>query len=195
MISELKFEAPPWNQIYDMLVELSQKIHDCGFDSEVIVGISRGGLIPSRILSDLLENPHITSVTAEFYVGVNETNCEPKLVQPIPISVFDKKILLVDDVADSGRNAMLIKDYLCREKMKELKILTLYYKPWSKLVPDFYSEKTSNWIVFPWEIKETLRKLLNKCNETQEPFENAFSKLIEAGVNKELIEHLLTKLT
>jgi hypoxanthine phosphoribosyltransferase len=195
LISELKFEVPSWNQIYDMLIELSQKIRGCGFNPEVIVGISRGGWLPSRILSDLLENPYIASVTAEFYVGVYETNCEPRLTQPIPISVFDKKILLVDDVADSGRSAMLIRDYLCREGVKELKILTLYYKPWSRLAPDFYSKETSDWIVFPWEIKETLRKLQKKCTETNEPFKNAVSKLTEAGVNKELIEHLLSELS
>ena len=191
MVSELKFEVPSWNQIYDMLVELSQKIRSCGFKPEIIVGISRGGWLPSRVLSDLLENPCITSVTAQFYVGVNETNCEPRLTQPIPISVFDKKVLLVDDVADSGRSAVLIRDYLCREGVKELKILTLYCKPWSKLVPDFYSKETTSWIVFPWEIKETLRGLIKKCNETNEPLENAVSKLVAAGVNKELIEHLL----
>ena len=195
MISEFKFEAPSWNQIYDMLIELSQKIHNCGFNPEVIVGISRGGWVPSRILSDLLETSYITSISAEFYVGVNETNCEPKLTQPIPISVFDKKILLVDDVADSGRSAMLIRDYLCRKEVKELKILTLYYKPWSKLVPDFYSKETSDWIVFPWEIKETLRKVLKKCTENKEPFENTVSKLIEAGVKKKLIERLLSELS
>jgi hypoxanthine phosphoribosyltransferase len=195
LVSELRFEVPTWNQIYDMLIELADKIRASEFKPDIIVGISRGGWLPARVLSDLLENPYITSVTAEFYVGIYETDHEPRLTQPIPVSVFDKKILLVDDVSDTGKSAVLIRDYLQREGVKETRILTLYYKPWSKVTPDFYSKETSDWIVFPWEIKETLTKLVKKCKETKEPFEIAVSSLIKSGVNKVLIERLLSELS
>ncbi|MDX1813862.1 MAG: phosphoribosyltransferase, partial [Candidatus Bathyarchaeia archaeon] len=155
MVSEHGFEVPTWNNIYDMLVELADKVRASGFRPDILVGISRGGWLPTRILSDLLENPYITSVGAEFYVSVRKTNHEPRLTQPLSISVSNKKILLVDDVVDTGKSAILIKTHLERGRAEETKILTLYYKPWSIIVPDFYSKETSDWIVFPWEIKET----------------------------------------
>jgi len=195
LVSELRFEVPTWNQIYDMLIELADKIRGNGFEPDIIVGISRGGWLPTRVLSDLLDNPHIASVGVEFYVGVAEANYEPKLTQPISVSVLDKKILIVDDVVDTGKSATLIKAHLYREGVKEAKILTLYYKPWSIVRPDYYGKDTSDWIVFPWEIKETLRKLAKKSNETKEPFEIAVSRLTGAGVSKELIKRLLSELS
>lgn len=191
MVSELRFEVPTWNQIYDMLIELADKIRGNGFEPDIIVGISRGGWLPTRVLSDLLDNPHIASVGVEFYVGVAEANYEPKLTQPISVSVLDKKILIVDDVVDTGKSATLIKAHLYREGVKEVKVLTLYHKPWSVVRPDYYGKDTSDWIVFPWEIKETLKKLIRKCKEKKESGEVVITRLIRDGVSRELIERLL----
>lgn len=176
-----------------MLIELADEVHNKKFEPDILVGISRGGWVPARVLSDLLDNPYVTSVGAEFYVGVYETNREPRLTQPIPVSVFDKKILLVDDVVDTGKSAVLIKEHLCREGVKEIRVLTLYYKPWSIVKPDFYSKETSNWIVFPWEIKETLKKLAKKSKQLNESYETAISRLIKSGVSDKLIDRLLAE--
>jgi len=189
------FEVPTWSNIHDMLIEMADKVRASGFKPDILIGISRGGWLPTRILSDLLENPCITSVGAAFYVSVRKTNHEPRLTHPLSVSVSNKKILLVDDVADTGKSAILIKAYLERKKAEEIKILTLYYKPWSIVVPDFYSKETSDWIVFPWEIKETLKKLMEEYKEKPELFTEAKSGLIKAGISKELIERLMNELS
>lgn len=75
-----------------------------------------------------------------------------------------------------------------------MKILTLYYKPWSIVKPDYYSREISNWIVFPWEIKETLRKLVAKYKGKKEPFEMAASRLIRDGVSERLVGRLLNEM-
>jgi hypoxanthine phosphoribosyltransferase len=193
--SRLGFEVPTWNRLYGMLIDLADEVCASGFKPDILVGISRGGWLPTRVLSDLLDNPYITIVGIEYYVGVAETNPEPKLTQHIPVSVLEKKILLVDDVVDTGKSAMLIKAYLSQEGAKETKILTLYCKPWSSVKPDFYREETSDWIVFPWEIKETLRKLAKKSKEKREPVEIATSRLIRAGVSKKLVERFLAEIS
>ncbi len=195
MSSTLGFEVPSWDQIHRMLIELADRVRLSEYKPDIIVGISRGGWIPARVLSDLLDNPYVTSVGAEFYVGVYETIQEPRLTQPLPVSVFDKKILLVDDVTDTGKSVLLIKDHLSRQGVKDNRILTLYFKPWSIVKPDFYSKETSDWIVFPWEIRETLKKIAKKSKETNESFEVAISRLITSGINKELVELLLGELS
>jgi hypothetical protein len=97
----------------------------------------------------------------------------------------------VDDVVDTGKSATLIKAHLYREGVKEVKVLTLYHKPWSVVRPDYYGKDTSDWIVFPWEIKETLKKLIRKCKEKKESGEVVITRLIRDGVSRELIERLL----
>ncbi|MGA9388136.1 MAG: phosphoribosyltransferase, partial [Candidatus Bathyarchaeia archaeon] len=81
MGSELEFEVPTWNQIYYMLLNLADKIRRDEFKPDIIVGVSRGGWPPARVLSDLLGNPNVANVRAEFYVGVAEMKGEPTLTQ------------------------------------------------------------------------------------------------------------------
>ena len=191
LTSDFGFEVPKWNQIYDMLLELADRIRSTGFKPDIIVGISRGGWIPARVLSDLLDNPYVTSVRVEFYAGVYETNREPRLTQPIAVDVSEKRILLVDDVVDTGSSAVLVREHLSKQGVKEVRLLTLYYKPWSVVKPDLYSKETRDWIVFPWEVKETLAKLARKHKMSRESFEVAVSCLIKSGVSKDLVERFL----
>jgi hypothetical protein len=191
LASRFGFEAPSWDEIYGMLLDLTDQIRVNGFEPDIIVGISRGGLIPARVLSDLLENPHLTSVGAEYYVGVCETKSEPLLTQQSSVNVFDKRVLLVDDVVDTGRSIVLIRDHLYKQGLREIRILTLYCKPWSTVQPDFCSRKTSDWIVFPWEIRETLTKLAKKGKESNGSVETAANRLVRSGIDKALVARLL----
>ncbi|MDQ1280153.1 MAG: uncharacterized protein QG670_1416, partial [Thermoproteota archaeon] len=81
-----KFEIPSWNHIYELLIELAGKLKESGFKPDVIVGISRGGWVPARILSDLLENPNIANIKVEFYLDIYKTAEKPTVTQPVSIS-------------------------------------------------------------------------------------------------------------
>jgi len=191
MDSELKFEVPSWNQIYYMLLNLAEKIRKDKFKAEVIVGVSRGGWPPARVLSDLLSNSNLANVRAEFYVGVGETKSTPQLTQPVSVHVALKKVLIVDEVADTGESLMLVKQHVLEQGASEVKIATIYYKPWSIVKPDYYEKETSCWIVFPWEIKETVRKIVRKCKEREISVETETSKLVKAGLSANLMKKLL----
>ena len=105
----IKYEIPTWGQIYDMLICQSEKIQADHYKPDVIVAVSRGGLVPSRILSDLIETPNIDTITVEYYCGIGEKNREPTLKQGLQKSLADKKVLLVDDVSDCGKSLQLSK--------------------------------------------------------------------------------------
>jgi hypoxanthine phosphoribosyltransferase len=192
--SELEFEVPTWNQIYEMLLNLAEKIRKDGFKPDLIVGVSRGGWPPARVLSDLMDNPNLANVRAEFYLGVAETKGEPILTQPVSISVSGKKVLIVDEVADTGKSLKLVKEHIIKDGAVKIKVATIYYKPWSIVKPDYYEKETSRWIVFPWEIKETIRKIVKKCRENGKSIENEAAKLIKAGLSAELIGRFLREI-
>ncbi len=191
MGSDLKFEVPTWNGLYDLLLLLADRIHLQKYQPDIVVGISRGGWFPARVLSDLLENPRVANVGAEFYIGLCEKQCEPRLTHPLTLDVFDKRVLLVDDVIDSGKSVILVKQHMFQQGVMEIRLLTLYCKPWSVVKPDFCGKETSDWVVFPWEIKETLAKLERRCKMTNGSFQAALSNLIKAGVSKELVDRFL----
>ena len=194
MKTEEKFEAPTWNQIYQMLLNLADKIRKNGFKPDIIVGVSRGGWPPARVLSDLLDNPNLANVRAEFYIGVAETKGEPVLTQPVSMNVEDKKVLVVDEVADTGKSLKLVKEHLLNSGASEVKIATVYYKPWSIVKPDYYEKESSLWIVFPWEVKETIKKIVKKCREKKLSIEDETRKLIDSGVPANLVKKFLSEI-
>jgi hypoxanthine phosphoribosyltransferase len=189
--NNLEFEIPSWDRIYRLLLNLAETVRKSGFEPDVIVGVSRGGWIPARIMSDLLETPKLANVTAEFYVGVAETKREPSITQPVSVSVKGKKVLVVDDVADTGESLKLVNVHLKNQDASEVKIAAIYYKPWSVIVPHYYEKETRNWIVFPWERKETVRKTVEKFSGEEKTVEDAEEKLISSGLNRELVERFI----
>jgi len=191
----LEFEIPSWDQIYGLLLDLANKVRKAGFKPDVIVGVSRGGWPPARVMSDLLENPRLANVTAEFYVGVAETKGKPLITQPVSVSVRTKKVLVVDDVADTGESLRLVRAHLEERGATEIKIATIYYKPWSIVIPDYYEKETRSWIVFPWERKETVRKVVEKYEREGKTVDEAREKLVSSGLDHKLVEQFIQEIS
>ena len=185
-----QFEMPTWTQIHKMLIKQSKKILSDHFIPDIIIAITRGGLIPARLLSDLLEVQNISTIGIKSYSNIATKMNQPSINQKLKIPISGKKILLVDDVADSGESLQLAKKYILKQNNLELKIATIYKKYKSKIDPDYYEKTIKNWIIFPWEIKETSRKLLEKNESTKL---NKFTelKLKEAYITKELTKYFL----
>jgi len=194
LVSELEFEIPSWDQIYELLLNLATRVRRNGFKPDVIVGVSRGGWPPARVISDLLGNPRLANVTAEFYVGVAETKGKPIITQPVSVSVKGKKVLVVDDVADTGESLRLVRAHLGVQGATEVKIATIYYKPWSVIIPDYYEKETSSWIIFPWERKETVKKVVEKYKRQGKTVDEAKEKLVRSGMNRKLVERFLQEI-
>ena len=195
MSSEKDFEVPTWEQIYDSLLNLADRVRKAGFKPDVIVGVSRGGWPPARIMSDLLENPELANVKAEFYLGVAKTKGEPAITQPISASVTGKKVLVVDEVADTGKSLRLVRSHLKERGATEVRILTIYYKPWSVVVPEWYGNKTSHWIIFPWERKEAVRQVLKQYKSRGKSIEEAVENLVQSGLNRKLVERFIREIS
>lgn len=185
---DLEFEAPTWDQMYSSLLNLSEIVKKSGFEPDLIVGVSRGGWIPARIMSDLLENPNLATLTAEFYIGIAETRKEPSITQPVSVPVEGKKVLVVDDLADTGKSLQPVTSHLEKQGASEVRTATIYYKPWSITVPDYYDIESRRWIVFPWEQKEAVKKIIEKLRKEGKTLGDAKEKLISSGLKREYVE-------
>jgi hypoxanthine phosphoribosyltransferase len=188
-----RFNVLSWNQVYELLIELAERVEESGFSPNIIVGISRGGLVPSRILSDLLDNPELAIIRVRSYLDLTEKMEEPIVTQPVSAPVEGKSVLIVDDVADTGESLRLVYERL-RGKAKETGTLTMYYKPWSCLKPDFYAMETRSWIVFPWELHETVKRLGGKIIEGGGTLEGVKAELIRTGLASSIVERFVGEL-
>ena len=190
---KVEFEVPTWRQIYLMLLNLAEKIQGDNFKPDVVIAVSRGGWLPARVLSDLLETP-TGNVGVDFYLGVGETRKAPVLTQNVTVPVAGKKALVVDDVADSGKSLKLVKTLLFQQAAIDTKVATIYYKPLCIIKPDYYARKTKRWVVFPWETKETIRRIFKK-NRDVNKVKVEIAKLAKAGLPKQLAERFLKEIS
>ena len=191
-MTKTRFETPTWNETYTMLLRQADKIRRSRFKPDVILGVSRGGLIPARLHSDLLENPCLATAQTECYHGPGKPRETPVLTQPVSMPINGKKVLVVDDVADTGRSLKLVTEHVVENAAREVMVATLYRKPWSMVKPDYCEKQTELWVVFPWDLKETVRRTFE--NRGKKSMVELASDLYEAGLPKPLPERFLKEM-
>ncbi len=153
---EISYLAPNWQETGKLTFKLAQKIIKDNYQADRLVVLAKGGWSWSRAIIDYLNIPQGSSLELKFYKNINQKNKSPVIVQSLPISVQDERILIFDDVADSGETLKTAKRYLQLCGAKEIKTATLFFKPWSVIQPDFWSAKTTAWVIFPHEIREAV---------------------------------------
>lgn len=138
--------------------ELAQTIWDDGFRPDAIVAIARGGLTLAGALGYALDVKMLGSLNVEFYTGVEERLDEPVLLPPTldRAALEGRRVLLVDDVSDSGRTLALVLQLL-RAGGGEVRTVCLYSKPGTVQQPDYVWRTTDRWIMFPWSAEGPVR--------------------------------------
>ncbi|MCR8669812.1 phosphoribosyltransferase [Agrococcus sp. HG114] len=144
-------EVLTWEAFGDAGRELAQRIADSGYEPEIVIAVARGGLLPAGHLAYALGLKLADAINVEFYTDVHQTLPDPVLLAPMldGESVRGKRLLVVDDVADSGRTLALVLELL-RGMGAEARSAVLYAKSASIVSPDFVWKRTDEWIVFPW---------------------------------------------
>ncbi len=173
-----------------MLLGLATEIRKSRFKPEVIVGVSRGGWPPARVMSDLLENQNLANVKVVFYKDIGVRNRRPVITQPVTSDVAGKRVLVVDDVADSGHSLKLVANHLRRNGARDIRMCTIYLKPHSVFTPDYYAKKTAKWVIFPWERLEAVRLLAKKAG-TNNANASVERELKDSGLSSRLVRQLL----
>ena len=144
-------EVLPWGGVGDATRELAQRIADDGFRPEVVIAIARGGLLVGGALAYALGVKSCGSINVELYTGVDETLPEPLVLPPHldGDSLAGKRVLLADDVSQSGLTLQLAVEILTRMGA-EVRTACFYTKPQTVFAPDWSWRDTDRWIVFPW---------------------------------------------
>jgi xanthine phosphoribosyltransferase len=124
-----------------------------GFDA--VVGITRGGLVPAAIVSRELNIRTIETVSVKSYDY--QAKGEVRVLKPICQDILamhkaGRKILIVDDLVDTGATARVVRDML-----PGAHFATVYAKPKGREMVDTFITEVSQdtWIFFPWDMDMT----------------------------------------
>ena len=130
---------------------LAEQVVASGFLPEVVIAVARGGLLPGGAVAYALGTKGIGTLNVEFYTDIGQTLKDPRVLPPLmdTSDLPGARVLVVDDVADSGRTLDLVMKMLA-EKGVIARSAVLYTKPASIIVPDYSWKMTDRWITFPW---------------------------------------------
>jgi len=133
--------------------ELAQTIADDGFEPDLVLSIARGGLALGMGLGYALDVKNLSVINVEFYTGVDQRLEMPVMLPPTPaaIDLSGMKVLIADDVADTGRTLELVQRF-CADHVEESRTVVIYEKSASVIKPDYTWRKTDRWINFPWSV-------------------------------------------
>ena len=148
-------EVLGWDEFGRASRELAQTIVDDGFNADVVVAIARGGLLLAGSVAYALGAKSCGALNVEFYTGVGERLPDPVVLPPLldHSSLAGKKVLLVDDVSDSGRTLAMVVSLL-EATGAEVRTVVLYTKPGTLHEPTYTWRRTPLWITFPWSALE-----------------------------------------
>jgi hypoxanthine phosphoribosyltransferase len=156
-MSEQAREILTWQTFGTAARELAQQVLDSGFQPDLMLSITRGGMMPAGAMSYAMGIKNLHIINVEFYTGVDTRLPLPVLLPPVPAAVHlsDKRVLVVDDVADTGETLRMVRDF-CAGHVAETRTAVLYEKPQSVVKCDYVWKRTSEWISFPWSSEPPL---------------------------------------
>lgn len=158
----VSYIVPSWEDLDAICVDLAEKITASGQKFDRVVALARGAWPFAKALVDLLEIPEVASIGVRFYDGINHRLDKPRIYQELPVTVKGERVLLFDDVADTGGSLIFTKDHLKQQGVTAVVTATLFYKPQSRFLPDFFGEETTAWIIYPFEKREGMGLLQKK---------------------------------
>lgn len=144
-------EELTWESFGSASRELARMIADDGFEPELILSIARGGLFVAGALGYALDVKNLHVINVEFYTGVDQRLDLPVVLPPVPnvVDLAGAKVLIADDVADTGATLKLVRDF-CADHVAEVRCAVIYQKPWSEVSCEYVWRRTDKWINFPW---------------------------------------------
>jgi uncharacterized protein len=147
-------EILTWDAFGEAGVALSQQVAASGYRPDIILAIARGGLLPAGAMGYALSIKNVFVISVEYYTGVGETLDFPVMLPPQLnlVDLQDKRVLVVDDVADTGHTLKAVHDFVVGN-VAETRVAVIYEKSHSIVKCEYVWKRTDRWIDFPWSDK------------------------------------------
>ena len=182
-----------WGEMGQYIYELAGKIlpHEKKFDR--IIALATGGLTMSRALKDLLQIPRHSTIQISFYTGVGERSAMPVISQSVATNIEGERILIFDDINETGGSLKTAKQYCEMRGAKEIVTATIFQKPHTQFPSDYYAKGENCWLLLPDEIREMGQLLTAKWRKQGLTDKQVETRLKKVGFSQEHIEFIKGK--
>ncbi len=138
---------------YEEFKKDTQKLVDScrDYEPDILLAVARGGLTLSHLMAQALNMRNLYSLNSIHYEG--ELKLDTFNIFNIPDVSHAKKVLVIDDIVDSGETMReILKVLRTKFPTVEFKLATIFYKTTAVLQPDYTVREAKEWIDFFWEI-------------------------------------------
>ncbi|HID48505.1 MAG TPA: phosphoribosyltransferase [Chromatiales bacterium] len=181
MAPVLRCELITWSQVQNLCQKLARRIRDSGYRPDLIVAIGRGGYVPARLLCDCLDIMDLTSIKIEHYLAGSDRQAEALIRYPLRAEIRDLRVLLVDDVNDSGDTLAVAIRHLQTFAPAEIRTAVLHHKIISHVAVDYSAARIVKWrwLIYPWAVIEDISGFLRRMSPRPRSREDAQRQLAE----------------
>jgi len=167
----VKTKLVSWDEIVDWSMHLADIITRDGYKPDLIVAVARGGFVPARLLCDFLGVENLLSIQSQHWTEAAKVEERAILKYPYNVDARGLKVLVVDDIVDTGETLLLARDYIKDNwKPQEIKTAALQWiSPVAKFKPDYYYIEVKEWVWFqyPWtRLEDTYQFIKRILTET-----------------------------
>jgi hypoxanthine phosphoribosyltransferase len=186
MVEPINCRFVSFDEIYEMTSKLADTVIESGFEPELLLAIARSGFIPGRLMSDFMGNPNLYCLKVEHWLDTTAEHMEDATIpHKIPLPVKGKRVLVIDDLVDTGRSAIHTMKFVRDQDATNVKLAVMLYLTNSEIEPDFYTIKQKEWVwfIWCWNRFEDLRNLTIKLFDKDKDRELS-TKEIRAGLKR-----------
>ena len=154
---------PSWEYLHNSCKKAVKKMKTDGYKPDVVIALSRGGFVPARNICDMLIVKDLISLKVDHW-GITATkDGKAKIRYPLNIDLTGKKVLVVDDITDTGESMLVSLDFIKSLNPSDIKTVAALHIKTSKFTPDYYGEEIDwMWVVFPWNYIEDMCNIVPK---------------------------------
>jgi hypoxanthine phosphoribosyltransferase len=141
-----------WEALDQLVVVLAERLAGRSFD--VMLAITRGGMVPAGMLAYRLGLRDILVAAVEYYDASGQPGPHPTFLQfPADPLLRGRQVLIVDEVWDSGTTIAAVTERV-RQAGGIPTTAVLHFKPGRSVVPgapDVHAVETDAWVVYPFK--------------------------------------------
>lgn len=167
MTVQFPCEVVSWRRMYAFCRTLSHAILDSGYRPGIVVAVARGGFVPARIVCDFLGVSELASIRVAHYEPGAQPIRKARLASRLNADIRGKKVLLIDDLVDTGETLNVARQYLESLQPDELRVAVMQQKTTSAARPDFSARtiRKWRWVIYPWAIMEDVGAFLERMDD------------------------------
>jgi hypothetical protein len=184
MHEQLRCELISWTETERLCQRLAGLIKESGYLPDLIIAIGRGGYVPARLLCDYMHIMGLTSIKIEHYLSGANRQEEAVIRYPLKADIRGLRVLVVDDVNDTGDTLEAAMQHLQTFQPGEIRTAVMHHKAVTRFKADYSAGKIIKWrwLIYPWAVNEDVSAFLKRLTPAPGSLEDA-SRLLGERFN------------